>query len=233
MAELSVRVAGALEERRTTTDHVADALRQAIVTGELPDGTELNQVELARHFNISRVPLREALRRLEAEGLISAAAHRRAMVIGLDVRRVAEVFDLRKLLEGELLAHAAAHIDEAALDGLRRLCDEMDATDDHERWLERNARFHQQLYVPAARPTTLELAEGLRHRVERYLRGSGGLDRAQEAGREHRRIVDALAAGDSSRARAELEAHVGRTAERAIGRLQDLEAQARQRRTVA
>src|SRR4051794_10802535 len=73
----SLRSLPALTERRTASDEVADTLREAIIAGTFEDGAELNQVELARHFGVSRVPVREALRRLEAEGLVSAEAHRR------------------------------------------------------------------------------------------------------------------------------------------------------------
>lgn len=61
-----------LTQRQTASDYVADVLREAIISGQFEDGRELNQVELANHFNVSRVPVREALRRLQAEGLVSA-----------------------------------------------------------------------------------------------------------------------------------------------------------------
>jgi DNA-binding GntR family transcriptional regulator len=69
-----------LTDRRTTSDQIADTLREAILTGEFDDGEELNQVALAKHFNVSRVPIREALRQLQAEGLVTAKAHQRTVV---------------------------------------------------------------------------------------------------------------------------------------------------------
>src|SRR4051794_22192488 len=72
---MTLRFLPPLAERRTASDEVADTLRGAIINGQFDDGQELNQVELARHFGVSRVPVREALRRLQAEGLVTAEAH--------------------------------------------------------------------------------------------------------------------------------------------------------------
>src|SRR4051794_19531937 len=125
--------------RRTTSDDVADALRDAIVRGDFQDGEELNQVALAKHFGVSRVPVREALRQLQAEGLISAKAHMRAVVTALTTERIAEVLDLRILVESYLLRRAAGRLTPSDLAGLRQLCDQMEGTEDHEAWLELNS----------------------------------------------------------------------------------------------
>jgi DNA-binding GntR family transcriptional regulator len=84
--------------RRTTSDTVADELRAAILRGDFEDGMELNQVDLAREFGVSRVPIREALRQLKAEGLISSEPHMRAAVVGHTLERVIEILELRILL---------------------------------------------------------------------------------------------------------------------------------------
>src|ERR687884_535255 len=78
----------ALRERKTTTDHIASALRTAIYDGQFDDGEELNQVELAQYFNVSRVPIREALRQLQAEGLVRIVAHRKTLVVGLSLEEI-------------------------------------------------------------------------------------------------------------------------------------------------
>jgi DNA-binding GntR family transcriptional regulator len=105
--------------RKTTADHIADALRAAIYDGQFADGEELNQVGLARYFKVSRVPIREALRRLQAEGLVSDAAHRRALVIGLDLGQIVEAIEIRAVLEGHLVAKAGPRLDAATLARLR------------------------------------------------------------------------------------------------------------------
>ncbi len=91
----AVKLERGFSERRITADYVADALRDAIHRGELADGAELNQAALATHFGVSRVPVREAMRQLQAEGLIDASAHRLAVVRALDLERVVELYDAR------------------------------------------------------------------------------------------------------------------------------------------
>lgn len=202
-------------DRQTASDHVADALRQAIVAGRFQDGEELNQVELAEHFNVSRVPIREALRRLQAEGLVSAEAHRRATVLGLDRDRAAETFAIRAQLECFMLERAAAHLTRDDLAALMGLCDVMDQNaGDHARWLELNHRFHRELLAPGDSPVAMAIVDRLAGQVERYLRRSGGMQREQEAVREHRQIVRALKRGDVERAKMILSRHILTTWER-------------------
>ena len=208
--------------RRTTSDDIVDALREAIVRGDFEDGEELNQVALARHFGVSRVPVREALRQLQAEGLISAKAHMRVVVTALTVDRVAEVLDLRILVEAYLLGRAAEHVAAADLDELRELCDRMESVEEHEEWLQLNKTFHARLYAHAGADLAMDLSRQLSARVQRYIQlgQSDGVHRNAEANAEHRRIIDALAAGERDRACAELTAHIGRTRSRIVELLQ-------------
>lgn len=199
----------ALAQRRTTPDYVADSLRAAIYSGAFGDGQELNQVELAEHFGVSRVPVREALRRLEAEGLVRLEAHRRAVVVGFNRERILEIFDLRGLIEGYLLERAAPNLDAERLDALRRMCDEMDRTRDHDAWLAKNRAFHEALYAPANATSAQQIVEQLTAQVERYLRRSDrSVERHREAGEEHRAIVEELAAGRVATARKVLQRHI-------------------------
>jgi DNA-binding GntR family transcriptional regulator len=208
-----------LRERRITADYVADALREAIHRGNLADGAVLNQAAIATHFGVSRVPVREAMRQLQAEGLIETRAHRLAVVRGLDLERLVEVYDLRALLEGYLIERAVPNIDDAQLLALRALEKQMRKEDDHVRWLELNARFHRMLYEPSGRETTLELIDQLRARAERYVRlwsRGMGVHRPMEAGSDHARILDLVARGDAPGARQAIERHVANTRDRVV-----------------
>jgi DNA-binding GntR family transcriptional regulator len=206
-------------DRRITADYVADALREAIHRGDLADGAVLNQAAIASHFGVSRVPVREAMRQLQAEGLIETKAHRLAVVRGLDLDRLTEVYDLRALLEGFVIERATPHIDAARLRELRALEKEMRGESDHAHWLDLNARFHRMLYEPSGDETTLELVDQLRARAERYVRlwsRGAGMHRPAEAGREHARILKLVAAGDGAGARHAIEEHVQHTRDRLL-----------------
>src|SRR5204862_1479248 len=120
-------------DRRITADYVADALREAIHRGALADGAVLNQAALASHFGVSRVPVREAMRQLQAEGLIETRAHRLAIVRGLDIDRIVEIYDLRALIEGYLIERAVPLIDDPTLREARALEAEMREVGDHVR----------------------------------------------------------------------------------------------------
>lgn len=209
-----LRLTPVLAERRTTPDHIADALRDAILSGTLTDGQELNQVALAEHFGVSRVPVREALRQLQAEGLISAKAHHRAVVTSLTMEHIVEIFEIRILLESYLLEKAIPNSDAAHLAALEDLLDRLDAIEDHHEWVATNREFHRLLYQPSERTITIALVEQLGARIERYLTAwsaGEGVQRMAEAGAEHRAILAAVGEKDVRRARTELELHIMRT----------------------
>jgi DNA-binding GntR family transcriptional regulator len=204
----------ALRERRTTPDYIADALRAAILDGQFADGAELNQVELAGYFKVSRVPIREAIRQLQAEHLVKSVAHRRAVVIGLQLEEMLELIEIRAVLEGHLIAKAGPRLDTAALERLNDLCDEMDRLKDYDyNWVLKNWEFHRTLYQPAELKAAISLVERLHLRVERYVRRSGGIDRLRRAAAEHRRIVRDIGRKDFAAARAHMQEHILQTGE--------------------
>lgn len=206
-----------LRERRITSDYVADALREAIQSGALADGAVLNQVAIAERFGVSRVPVREAMRQLQAEGLISSEAHRRAVVRGLSLERIVEIYDLRILVEGYLIERAVPLMTASVLEQARAVEAEMVAIDDHAEWLSLNRRFHDLLYSTSGATTALELATTLRGHAERYVRlwsRGTSLRREREVEREHHQILRSVAKGDATQARLELELHITHTRDR-------------------
>ena len=213
----SIELQGGMRDRRITADYVAEALRESIQRGDFADGAVLNQAAIAAHFGVSRVPVREAMRQLQAEGLIESRAHRVAIVRALDFERVVEIYDIRALLEGYAAERAVPHVDAALLDVLRRLELKMRAVDDHARWLELNAELHRRLYAPSGAETTIELIDQLRARAERYVRlwsRGGGVHRPVEAGREHEEILRLAGNGDAAGVRDAIVQHVRHTRDR-------------------
>lgn len=202
--------------RRVTADYVAEALRNAINTGQIPDGAELNQVELAARFGVSRVPVREALRQLQAEGLVESRAHRLVQVRSTDPERLVEVFSLRALIEGWLVEQAVPHVGADTLAKAREINDRLRAEDEHPAWLELNTEFHRLLFAPSGAEAGLELLKPLKERSERYTRlwsRGDGVHRPTQTCAEHDEILRLVEAGDAAGARAASEAHVRHTCE--------------------
>jgi len=98
--------------RQSLTSAVADRLRDQIIRGIIPEGAQLRQDAIAKEYRVSRIPVREALRQLEAEGLISIVQHRGAVVRALSPDDVEELFTIRALLEPELLKLSIPHLTE-------------------------------------------------------------------------------------------------------------------------
>jgi DNA-binding GntR family transcriptional regulator len=215
----TLKLVSGLSDRRITSDYIADALREAINNGSLADGAVLNQVAIAEHFGVSRVPVREAMRHLQAEDLIHATPHKRAVVRALSLERISEIHEVRALLEGYLISRAIQAFDDARMAKLVALDEEMSRVSDHSRWLKMNARFHRVLLEPSGATMALELVDQLRARGERYVKmwSQGfGINRAEEAGEEHRRILRAIEIGDGELAREEVQAHVLHTRDRLV-----------------
>lgn len=200
--------------RRISADYIADALRNAINSGQIPDGAELNQVELAARFGVSRVPVREALRQLQAEGLIESRAHRLSLVRGTDPARLVEVFSLRALLEGWLVEQAVPNIDADIIAAARAVNERLRNETDHPSWLELNKEFHQLLLKPSGAVAAFEMLDPLRMRSERYTRlwsRGNGVHRPLQTYTEHDEILRLIEAGDAAGARAASEEHVRHT----------------------
>jgi DNA-binding GntR family transcriptional regulator len=179
----------------------------------------LNQAAIAAHFGVSRVPVREAMRQLLAEGLIETEAHHLAIVRGLPLERIAELYDNRALLEGYLTERAVPRLTEATLEKLRAKEVAMRAIHDHAKWLQVNGEFHRMILAAAGDETGLELVDQLKSRAERYVRmwsGGEGIHRPEEAGQEHVEILSRIADGDAAGARDAVERHIRHTGERLV-----------------
>lgn len=198
--------------RRTAGEQVTEVLREAIVEGVFTDGQVLNQEQLAQQFSLSRLPVREALRQLQAEGLVTLGPQRSVAVVGFDARRVADVFEIRALLECWLLRRAASRLTPADLEELRERRAELLATDDSAQWLERKHAFHHRLLAPADCAAAELVIEQLTIQVERFVRRTVGFSRRAAVDRAYGRILDALVAGEVESACAELDALLRDTA---------------------
>jgi DNA-binding GntR family transcriptional regulator len=179
--------------RQTVTEATVEAIRRKILLGEVGEGESLRQDALADELGVSRIPIREAFRQLEAEGLVTIVPHRGAVVSSFSVDEVAELFDLRALIEPDLLARAIPLMSEADLRGAASVLDryEKSFSDfDVHLWGEMNKEFHLLLYRPSQRPSTLGLIQNLLVNTDRHVRLQLVMTRGVErASREHRQLL--------------------------------------------
>ncbi|NDV11863.1 GntR family transcriptional regulator [Crenobacter caeni] len=160
-------------KRQTLTSAVTESLRKRILSGEFADGQQLRQEALSNEYGVSRVPVREALRQLEAEGLIQIIDHKGALVSKLSFEDVLEFLEIRSQLESALLAASIPRQTEDDLALAQATLDEFEEalqSGDVRHWGELNSRFHLALYRSAERPNTLALIESLHNKTDRYTR---------------------------------------------------------------
>jgi len=203
--------------RQTLADGVYERLRIAITRGDLPEGTELKQAQLAAQLGVSRVPIREALRRLQAEQLVVGNPFRHFLVTSLtpahvmdllDLREVLEVFVLTKSLESPQLAQ---RIKEA-----KRAAERVAAQPPTASFLEADRDFHRILNgnTPGA-----AIIEDTRERVHRYIHSAWKREtseilqseRGNEILREHQMLIEALESSDAHKLQEAVHAHIDGT----------------------
>jgi DNA-binding GntR family transcriptional regulator len=202
-----------LPVKRTIADQVAELIRQRILGGQLKGGQPIRQEHLAAELGVSRIPLREALKQLAAEGFVAITSHKGAVVAELSVAEVEELFEIRQKLESWLLRLAIPAMTERDFAALDAIVEEQRRPDILPRWGDVNWRFHEILYLPAGRPITLKLLKNIHDKIDRYLRLEvtmrSGFDRAL---REHDGLIAACRSRDVPAAVALLERHIRDTA---------------------
>lgn len=187
---LSGLIAEALPRYQTAADLVADTLRKAIVNGAIGSNEPLRQEDLAARFGVSRMPVRDALRRLEAEGLVVFHPRRGAFVAGFGLSDVGEIYELRALLEVEALRLSLPTLTGAAFTTAEGTLDEIDGEADISRWGALNLRFHLALYSGCGRKRLLDLIEAHCVAIDRYVRILlSHLDYREESQAEHRHLL--------------------------------------------
>jgi DNA-binding GntR family transcriptional regulator len=190
-----------IRQAASAADIVYEALRKAIIEGELAEGENLRQDQIASLFNTSRIPVREALSRLEQNGLITTQRYKGAVVAGLSIEEIEEIFEFRALIEAEVIRLAVPNMNTKTLDAARRHCEAFGGEANSAKWGEINRNFHYSLYEAARRPYYLQIVRASLDRIDRYLRAqltlTDGMNRAR---REHQGILDACIEGNTDKA---------------------------------
>jgi DNA-binding GntR family transcriptional regulator len=194
---------------RTATEYVEATLKAAILEGRLPAGTPLRQDDIARDLGVSRMPVREALRQLEAQALADSVPHKGAVVTDISAADAADSFAIRRGLEVEALRLSIPHLNAADAEAAAVLIDAMESEADPGQLGQLNRRFHMALYASAGRPRLLALVDRELAVFDRYLRFFlAARGRERMAQQEHRAMLAAARDGDVAQAVAVLERHI-------------------------
>ena len=197
---------------QTRAEWLAGEIADAIVTGELPPGSRLDEHGLARRYSVSRTPVREALRQLDASGLIETRPRRSAVVASVTAERLEEMFVAMGELEAtcaRLSALGMSPIERRRLDAMHARMAALAEADDVDAYAEANVAFHGGIYAGAHNAMLAELAAGLRRRLAPYRRAQFRADgRLALSHAEHGEVVRAILAGDAAAAHAAMLHHV-------------------------
>lgn len=209
MDDYAAIAAGRFKASRSTPGLIADAIRAGILDGTITPGRQLVQDDLARAFGTSRIPVREALRQLEADGIVAYHPHRGASVALLTARDVREIYEMRAPLEKLALRLAVPKLDRERLVAARRAIDDSLAVSSAPAFGRLNWRFHEILYEAADRPRLLKAIMNL------YIHASRWPPFAKEQRKvfaaiaaEHRAILRACERRDATAAVKTLERHL-------------------------
>jgi DNA-binding GntR family transcriptional regulator len=194
----------------TIKNPLVENLRDEIIAGKLMPGQHLRLEEIAARFEISTMPVREALRALEAEGLVEIIPHRGSFVVELSADDLQDIYDIRAELEAMATRLAISNMTEATCNELNSLINQMDDhIDDVVALVKLNNQFHETLYKLSNRTHLLEIIHNLRLRTRHYLRAYiaelTGMPVAQD---EHRALIESCMNGDVDLASNQMREHV-------------------------
>ncbi|KAB2717830.1 GntR family transcriptional regulator [Brucella intermedia] len=192
----------------TIAARISRILADRIIAGEIEPGTKLRQDHIAEEFETSHVPVREAFRRLEAQGLAVSEPRRGVRVASFDIGEIREVAEMRAALEVLALRHAAPHITQATLDAAEQATLEGDKSRDVRSWEDANRRFHRLILKPCKMPRLLAAIDDLHAASARFLFATWRSEWEARTDHDHRAILQALRQNDVDSAATILARHV-------------------------
>ncbi|WP_027487131.1 GntR family transcriptional regulator [Allorhizobium undicola] len=192
----------------TIAARLARTLAERIVRGEMAPGVRLAQDHIAEEFGVSQASVRDAFRRLEAQGLVVSLPRRGVRVASFDIRQVHEVAEMRAALEVLALKHAAPFLTPALLDEAQAAAAACDAADNVEDWEAANRRFHRLIVSTCDMPRLLAAIDDLHAVSARFLLAGWQSTWERRTDHDHRAILEALRRGDAANACLVLEKHV-------------------------
>lgn len=199
---------------RLLSERISDEIRTAVISGAMEPGSRVRQEELAERFGASRIPVREALRRLESEGLVTLVPNSGAWIAKVDVAECIEIYKIRERLETLAITESVPRFSDADVQELARLAAEVEQVKEVEGFLQLDREFHLLSYSHAEMPRLLEMIERFWNTTQQYRRAYFKLIRP--AGHwvihaEHRLMIEAFKRRDGEEAGRILQGHIRRT----------------------
>ena len=199
---------------RLLSERISDEIRTAVISGAMEPGSRVRQEELAERFGASRIPVREALRRLESEGLVTLIPNSGAWIAKVDVAECIEIYKIRERLETLAITESVPRLTDADVEELARLAAEVEQVKEVEGFLQLDREFHLLSYGHAEMPRLLEMIERFWNTTQQYRRAYFKLIRP--AGHwvihaEHRLMIEAFKRRDGEEAGHILQGHIRRT----------------------
>ena len=211
--------------KQATHELVAAVLREAITAGHLQGNQPLPQDEIAAQLEVSHIPVREALRQLQSEGLVTYQQNRGASVTALSLDEIREIYEIRAILETAAISQACHRLPAEKLARAAVILDAAERTGDPAEWGALDVEFHELIYALEDRPRLHELISGLLRRVDRYWLSHGLMLRHRaEFEPEHRALLEAVTQGDAVAAGSCLGRHLAGASDRLIAEMVRLEA---------
>ena len=212
--ELTSSRTGAGTRQNPANQRIVDALRASILTGTLEPGERIRQEELAEQFHISRIPVREALKRLESEGLVTLRANSGAWVAKIDIDEFIDTYKIRERVEGLAIRESACNLTDTQIEEIDVLRLEIETADNVESFLELDRAFHLLTYSGARSATLLTMIERFWNTTQHYRRAfakSLSSNTMWIIYAEHRLLVEALRRRDAGDSERTLYGHIRRT----------------------
>jgi DNA-binding GntR family transcriptional regulator len=201
-----------LDNYKPLREIVFETLRNAIISGKFEPGERFMEIQLAEELGVSRTPVREAIRKLEREGLLVMVPRKGAYVAGLSLKDVADVFEIRGSLEGLAGSLAAERATDEEIEQLERILvhlKEAALANDADTVIEKDTELHDILFNAARNDKLVQILNNLREQIHIYrLASLKNPERFKEMLIEHKKIVEAIADRDSDRAQKLVQEHI-------------------------
>jgi DNA-binding GntR family transcriptional regulator len=198
----------------STPGRLAETLREEILNGTLAPGERIVQEEIAIKFGASRQPVRDALRLLEGDGLVTLKANSGAWVSKLSEKECVEAYLVRERLEPLLLSLSIPNLTDSQIEKLKNLVTEIEKTTDIEKFLLLDREFHLLSYAGAPEGMLREFVERIWNTTQHYRRAFAKINYSANSAvthMEHKLIMDGIIRKDSAQAEMSLEGHIRRT----------------------